>query len=104
MKIKENIRNYSVDVYGIYWVDGIRHHLIVPYNGYNGLIVVTEDNCEITDSTVNNFIIKKGDYGRDILIHKIVERTGLIYRLIDHDPEAMVEFKSALRASNDAQS
>lgn len=96
MKIREKSREYSVEVYGLYWVDGVRYHLIIPYNGYNGLIVVNDNKCEVTDSSIDNFIIKKGDYGRDILVNSVLERSGLIYRLVDHDPEAMIEFKRLL--------
>jgi len=99
MKIVENDGfNRVVEVYAIYWASGKRYHLVIPYDGYLGLTAVPEDKCEVVDSTINGFVLKKGDYGDDILVHWAVEKDGLVYRLIDPpDAAAVAELKRRLR-------
>jgi hypothetical protein len=87
-----------VEVYAIYWVDGMRSHLVIPYEGYNGLIIVRENKCEVVDPSINGFILKKGDYGRDILIHWAAEKDGLIYSLADGAaPDEIAELHRRIR-------
>ncbi|MEZ2126797.1 MULTISPECIES: hypothetical protein [unclassified Sinorhizobium] len=89
--------NRIVEVYALYWVDGIRHHLVIPYEGYDGFIVVNEDQCDVVDSSINGFILKKDDYGGDMLIHWAAEKGGLIYKLTDPpDADAVAELKRRL--------
>ncbi|WP_095448736.1 hypothetical protein [Ochrobactrum quorumnocens] len=95
MKIVEkNGLGNVVDVYGLYWVDGIRHHLIIPYIGYDGFVVVTETNCDVVEPDVDDFVLRKGDYGRDILLHWAVAKDDLVYRLTDPpDADAVTELR-----------
>lgn len=89
--------NRTVDVYAICWIDGLRHHMIIPYEGYDGLTVVTENNCEIVDNSINNFVLRKSNRGGDTLIHWAAEKDDLLDRLIDPpDAEAVAELKRRL--------
>ena len=96
MIIREKDRENSVEVYAIYWDNGVRIYSVIPYEGYEGLISISEEESIVIDDSINNFIIRKSDYGNDIMIHKAAQQDGLIYKLIDHDAEAMIEFKRRL--------
>lgn len=97
IKIQELGRNFSVEVYAIYWVNGVRYQLIVPYSDYIGLITVNESKCEVTDPSVDGFILTKSGNGGDMLVHWAAEKDALLDRMIDHDPEAMEEFERRLK-------
>ncbi|SIR15874.1 hypothetical protein SAMN05880561_1165 [Rhizobium sp. RU33A] len=87
-----------LEVYAMYWVDGMRSHLVIPYEDYHGLLIVRENKCEIVDPSINGFIIKKNDANRDLLIHWAAEKDGLIYKLIDPpDAEAVAELHRRIR-------
>ncbi|MEK6636848.1 MAG: hypothetical protein AABY88_02070 [Pseudomonadota bacterium] len=96
MKIRENGREIPVDVYAIYWDNGVRIYSVIPYEGYEGLISISENESVVVDNNINKFIIRKSDYENDIIIHEAADKDGLIYKLIDHDAEAMIEFKRRL--------
>lgn len=98
MKIKENSRDLSVDVIAIYWVNGIRHVLVIPYDGYEGLIVVTEEKCEVVDYNIDGFILRMGTLG-DILVHALASKDDLLDDMINHKPGANEEFLRRLRNS-----
>lgn len=107
MKIIEKGREKPVEVYAIYWVNnpalkmhGRRIHLIIPYEGFGGLMTVNEDDCEVFDARIDGFVLKKDDYGGDILLHWAVEKDNLINALIEHDPRAIDELHRRLRASD----
>ena len=93
MKIRVLSRDNEVDVLAVYWAEyqGKRemHFLIVPYDGYEGVIVALESECEITDASLDGFILKKVASGRDILVLGIVLEDDLLDRMIEHDPVAM---------------
>lgn len=90
--------NRIVEVYAIYWMDGLRHHLIIPYDGYNGFTVVTENNCDVVDKSINGFILRKSGNGGDILVHWAAEKDDLLDRLIDPpDAEAIAELKRRIK-------
>lgn len=98
MKIRELTKEYAVDVYAIYWAEGMRSHLVVPYDGYDGLLVVRENKCEIVDPSLNGFILRKSGDGRDMLVHWAAEKDDLLDRLIDPpDSDAIVELYRRLR-------
>lgn len=70
--------------------------MVIPYDGYEGLIVLDENQVDVLDPSIDNFIMRKDDYDGEILIHKATVENNLIYELIDHDAEAMKEFKRRL--------
>lgn len=107
MKIIEKGRDTPVEVYAIYWVNnpalkmhGRRIHLVIPYEGFGGLMTVSEDDCEVFDARIDGFVLKKDDYDGDILIHWSIEKDNLINALIEHDPSAIDEFQRRLSASD----
>ncbi len=55
MIIRENHREFDRFVYAFYSVKGERLYLIVPYEGYNGLIVVSEKKCTLIDNNINGY-------------------------------------------------
>lgn len=87
----------TLDVYALYWVNGMRHHLVLPYRDYKGLIVVSEENCKIINSSIDGFILRKSGNGSDILVHWSVSASDLLDRLIDPpDEDAMRELERRL--------
>lgn len=93
-----------VDVYAIYWVsnpalslNGKRIHLAGPYDGYDALIAVSEDNAEIIDASVDGFFLKKSSDGFDMLVHWAALDGGLLDSLTEHNPEAIAELNRRLR-------
>ncbi len=97
MLIKSLDHKTIVEVFAIYWVDGIRHHLVIPYPTYEGLFVITEKKSEIVDPSIDGFILRKSGSGRDILIHWATDKDDLLDKLIDHDEDAMKELERRLR-------
>lgn len=81
-----------LDVYAFYWVDGRRSHLVIPYEGFEGLIVVSENKCDVVDPSVDGFILKKSYSGYDMFVNWAAEQGNLLDRLIDPPaPEAVSE-------------
>lgn len=105
MKIKETKNSEPVNVYGFYWgqYNGKfeRMYLVIPEPEYPGFIAKAESECELVDNTIDNFcLIKTGVHNEDMIVHQILSDTGLLYRLIDHDPDAMADFISRLADSS----
>ena len=85
-------------VYAIYWVDGMRSHLVIPYEGYDGLLIVRENKCEVVDPTINGFILRKSSSDDDILVHWAAEKDDLLDKLIDGaGPEDIAELHRRIR-------
>lgn len=100
MKIK-NLKNKGkpsygriLDVYGIYWHKGIRYYFVIPNEGHEGFIAMTELDTELVDNNLEEtFVLRKDDYGQDMFLHWAADRDNLIHDLIDHAPNAVNEFK-----------
>lgn len=97
-----------LEVYAIYWVDGMRSHLVIPYEGYEGLLVVRENKCDVVDASIDGFVLRKSSGEQDILVHWAAEKEDLLDRLIDPpDAEAVAELlrrvreEGPLRSRND---
>ena len=91
MYVKMQDGGDSSEVLGIYWINGKRYYWVIPYEGYEGFLAVSEDNCIITDSFLSaDMIICKGDDGRDTILHWAAH--DLLEDLVDHDIGAMREF------------
>ncbi|CAG2089597.1 MULTISPECIES: hypothetical protein [Xanthomonas] len=91
MHIKFNDSDNSIEVLGIYWVNGKKYYWIIPHEGYQGFLAVSEDNCVVTDSFLSSdMIICKGDDGTDEIIHWAAH--DLLEDLVEHDARAMMEF------------
>jgi len=83
-----------VDVYAIYWIDGIRYHLVIPYEGYHGLMIVTAAESDLIDPSIDGFVLRKTSSGNDMLVYWAAEQGDLLDRLIDPpDSEAVAELK-----------
>lgn len=97
MKIRVLSSDNEVDVLAVYWAEyqGKRemHFLIVPYDGYEGVIVALESECEITDSSLDGFSLTKGASEGDMLVLGIVLDNNLLDRMIEHDPVAMAMYR-----------
>ena len=97
MKVRELSRDNEAVVVAVYWAgyQGIRqmHFLVIPYEGYEGLISVLESECVITDSSLDGFRLVKGASQEDILVLGSVLEDDLLDRMIDHDPMAMTKYR-----------
>lgn len=98
MKIRELSREADVDVIEFYWIDDILHFLVIPYDGYEGVIAVTAERCKVTCPIIDNFIYKEYDYGGIVFVHELAS-DGLIERMINHEPGANAEFLERVRRS-----
>ena len=93
MLILERGRQVPVEVYGLYWCDGERVFWVIPYKGYEGLITVSEKDCELIDARLGNaFVLRKNDADEDLLLHWALDKDDLIYDVLEHDPVAMQDF------------
>ncbi|MDR6633752.1 hypothetical protein J2X72_002552 [Phyllobacterium sp. 1468] len=104
MMLREFDQEQPLEVYAFYWANnpalkrhGQRMHLVVLYQGHDGLGVVAEDECEIVDPSVDGFVLRRSGSGGDIFVHWAADKDDLLDRLIDHDPGAMAEFQRRLR-------
>lgn len=99
MLILEKGRTTPVEVYGLYWCGGERVFWVVPYDGYEGLVTVSEKNCELIDARFSaSFLLRKNDANEDFLLHWALDEDDLIYGVLEHDPAAMQEFVRRLSA------
>lgn len=97
MKIRETRNEKSFEVYGVYWIDGRRYYQYVPYDGYAGFTSLGEDECILVDPEIKErFVLRKNDYGGDFLLHWAAHEGDLINDLMEHDANAMAEFKRRL--------
>lgn len=92
---KRDKRQYKV--YSISWnSNGFRSYFVIP-DKYPGVIVMDEIETEIIDPTIDEkFILRKNDYGGDMFLHWALDKDNLVYGLIEHDPEAISEFKKRI--------
>lgn len=99
MLILEKGRKTPAEVYGVYWCDGERVYWVIPYQGYEGFITVSERDCDLIDHKLSaSFVLRKNDAGDDLLLHWAADKGDLIYGLLDHEPDAMREFMDRLSA------
>lgn len=97
MLVKASNRENIVEVYGVYWIDRERIYWVIPYEGYEGFITLSEKESTVIDPKFkDDFVLRKNDAGEDLLLHWAADKNDLIYDLIEHDPEAMKEFKRRL--------
>jgi len=96
MIVQEIGREEPVQVFGIYWVKSERFYWVIPYNGYGGLMALSDREVNVVDSSLSSDLIfcKDGD-GGDIILHWAVE--DLIEELVERDPVAMAEFLQRLK-------
>lgn len=98
MIVREIGREDPVQVFGIYWVDNERFYWVIPYDGYGGLMALSEREVDMVDSSLSNdFILcKDGDGdGGDMILHWAAE--DLIEELVERDPLAMAEFLGRIK-------
>lgn len=102
MKIRD-IRNkdkpsyaQELEVYGVYWNDSVRVYFVIPAENYDGFLAINEKDSQLVDPILNGFVLRKDDMGTDMFLHWAADKDDLIYDLIEHDPEAMKEFKRRL--------
>lgn len=100
MKIRQFSRQNEVTVIAIYKADyGDKMEnifLVIPYDGYEGLISVAESECEITDTSLDGYRMVKNSSQRDMIVLSIVLENDLLDRMIDHDEVAMRKFHQKL--------
>ena len=87
----------EIEVFGIYWNDGVRVYFVIPYDGYDGFLALNEKETQVVDPRINDvFVLRKNDGGNDLFLHWAADKDDLIYDLVEHDTEAMKEFKRRL--------
>lgn len=97
MLVLEKGRQVPAEVYGLYWCDGERVFWVIPYKGYEGLITISEKDCELIDARLwDSFVLRKNDADDDLLLHWALDKDDLIYDVLEHDPIAMKEFMRRL--------
>lgn len=90
MIIREIVRQEPVQVFGVYWAENERFYWVIPYDGYGGLMSLSEKEVVVVDSFLSSyFMLCRDRDGGDIILHWAVE--ALIEKLVDRDPLAMVE-------------
>jgi hypothetical protein len=97
MKIRTRDQGNDVEVYAVYWYDNLRHYLVIPYTGYEGFDAYTENNSDLLDPSIDNFVVRKNSDGQDMLLHKAASQDDLLDELIEHDQDAMKTFLERLR-------
>jgi hypothetical protein len=91
MIIQESGRKEPVHVFGIYWKGEERFYWVIPYEGYGGLMVLSDKEVTVIDSSLSSDLILCRDAeGKDMILHWAME--DLIEELSEHDPKAMIEF------------
>lgn len=102
MKIKEFGRDSEVAVLTMYWEKGLsknqRIYMVVPYDGYEVLFTVGEDDCELTDPSIDGYRLVRSASNEDVIVLAIISDRDLLDRMIDHEPAAMAEFYEAATA------
>ena len=92
MRIKEKSMEHSVEVYALYWAqyNGVfqRFHLVIPEDDYPGFLAVPEEECEVVDPSLTNFVLIKNPRGGDALVHPVLQDQELLNKVSDHDEEA----------------
>ena len=100
MRIREAGVQKSLEVYGIYWdfFEGRRQrfHFVVPDTDYPGFVSVPESQCQITDPSVDDFVVIKDSSGCDLIVHKLLSVNDLLDQIIDHRPGALRGFLESL--------
>ena len=92
MKVKSRSGVNELEVYGYYVSRQIRMFFVIPYVGYEGVVVVTEMEYEIINPCLDGYILRKNDVGNDLILIKEADKDDLIYGLIEHDSNAMEKF------------
>ena len=47
-------------MYGIYWVNAQRMYFVIPYEGYEGFLVMSEFETEVIDSQLEEVFVLRG--------------------------------------------
>ena len=96
MIVREIGREEPVQVFGIYWIRNERFYWVIPYDGYGGLMALSESEVNVLDSSLSSDLIlcKDRDEG-DMIVHWAAE--DLIEELVERDPLAMAEFLERIK-------
>lgn len=96
MIVREVGRDEPVQVFGIYWIENERFYWVIPYDGYSGLMALSDREVNVVDSSLSSdFIFCKDGAGGDMILHWAAE--DLIEKLVECDPLAMVEFLERIK-------
>lgn len=96
MIIREIGREEPVEVFGIYWIENERFYRVIPYDGYGGLMALSDREVNVVDSSLSSdLILCKDGGGGDMILHWAAE--DLIEELVERDPLAMVEFLARIK-------
>ena len=96
MRVKEDETGDEYEVYGIYWVDRVKYFYVQFNDGYCGLGPLKQNECDIIENSIHNFVLTETGSGRDFFLHKAAFEGNLIDDLIEHMPEAVAEFERRL--------
>jgi len=96
MIVREIGQEKPVQVFGVYWIENERFYWVVPYEGYGGLMALSDREVNVVDSALSSdLVLCKDGSGRDMILHWAAE--DLIDQLVDRDPLAMIEFLGRIR-------
>ncbi|WP_240795655.1 hypothetical protein [Pseudomonas jessenii] len=98
MMVREIGREEPVQVFGIYWIESQRFYWIIPYDGYGGLMALSDREVNVVDASLSSdLILCKDGEGGDMILHWAAE--DLIEELVERDPQAMAEFLERMKSS-----
>jgi hypothetical protein len=96
LNIREKSKEFAITAVAVYWATSHKkfqmHFLAVLYEGYSGVSVVLESECEIIDPSLDGYSYFKNSNGQDMLIQNIALQDKLLDRLIEHEAEAMATY------------
>lgn len=63
MIIREIGREEPVHVFGIYWIENELFYWVIPYDGYGGLMSLSDREVNVVDSSLSSDLILCKDGG-----------------------------------------
>ena len=99
IKTKDKYTPETLEVYGIYEISGEIYYYVCP-DKYEGLLVMRNDEVEVVDNSINNFVFKQGEYGF-LMCSKFIEDDNFRECLSECDPNTFAKFSQLITIKND---
>lgn len=96
MKIRPHGSDLEIEVFCLYWSNNVRHYLSINVDKFEGADIYDESDADLIDTDIDNFTIRKGSDGFDILIHKALSDDDLLDKVVDWDEDAAQIFFNRL--------
>ncbi|MBP5788713.1 MAG: hypothetical protein J6W29_00575 [Neisseriaceae bacterium] len=99
VKSKNKEHPEILKVYGIYEIQGEFYYYARP-NGYDGLLAYRQNEVEILDNSINNFVFDYNEQGF-LLRSKIIENNDFLENLSECNPDAFAKFAKMIAIDKD---